>query len=205
MTAEAPAQRALDFPADTGKDADMTDTPLKHGNLFLIGPMGAGKTTVGRELARRLHLGFHDSDHEIERRTGASIPLIFELEGEAGFRIREKNMIAELVRHANVVLATGGGAILDPANRAALALHGTVVYLHAPVDHLLKRIGRDTHRPLMQTENPRVRLEQLLQERDPLYREIADIVVETHRRRTPSVVSEILRRIKTPPQRIDVN
>lgn len=179
-------------------------TPLKRGNLFLVGPMGAGKTTVGRELARRLHLSFHDSDHEIESRTGASIPLIFELEGEAGFRAREKNMIAELVRHENVVLATGGGAILDPVNRTSLAAHGTVIYLHAPVEHLFKRIGRDTHRPLMQTENPRARLEHLIRERDPFYREIADLVVETHRRRTPSVVNEILRRLKTQPHRIDV-
>lgn len=179
-------------------------TPLKHGNLFLVGPMGAGKTTVGRELARQLHLSFHDSDHEIERRTGASIPLIFELEGEAGFRAREKTMIAELVRHENAVLATGGGAILDPATRAALATHGTVIYLLAPVDHLIKRIGRDTHRPLMQTENPRVRLEQLVQERDLLYREIADIVIETHRRRTPSVVNDIMRHLKTRPVPIGV-
>lgn len=204
MAHKAPAQRALDFPADTGKDAGMIALSLKHGNLFLIGPMGAGKTTVGRELARQLHLTFHDSDHEIERRTGAGIPLIFELEGEAGFRAREKNMIAELVRHENTVLATGGGAILDPANRAALAAHGTVIYLHAPVEHLLKRIGRDTHRPLMQTENPRVRLEELMRERDPLYRAIADLVIETHRRRTPSVVNEILRHLRTRPAPIGV-
>ena len=182
----------------------ITTMPLKHGNLFLVGPMGAGKTTVGRELARRLHLTFHDSDHEIERRTGASIPLIFELEGEAGFRAREKNMIAELVRHENIVLATGGGAILDPANRTAIATHGAVIYLHAPIEHLLKRIGRDTHRPLMQTENPRARLEDLIQERDPLYRAIADLVIETHRRRTPSVVNDILRHFKTRPVPIDV-
>ncbi len=178
--------------------------PLKRGNLFLIGPMGAGKTTVGRELARHQHLGFHDSDHEIEHRTGASIPLIFELEGEAGFRAREKTMLAELVQQEHMVLATGGGAILDPANRAGLAAHGTVIYLRAPVEHLLRRIGRDTHRPLLHTENPRARLEQLLQERDPLYREIADLVIETHRRRTPSVVNEILRCISPQPLQNDV-
>ena len=174
-------------------------TPLKRGNLFLVGPMGAGKTTVGRELARHLHLEFQDSDHEIERRTGVSIPLIFELEGEAGFRAREKAVLAELVQHEHVVLATGGGVVLDPANRAGLATHGTVVYLRAPVEHLLRRIGRDNHRPLMRTENPRERLEQLIQERDPLYREIADLIIETHRRRTPSVVNEILRRIQPQP------
>ena len=204
MAPQAPAPRALDFPADTGKDVGMTVTSLKHGNLFLVGPMGAGKTTVGRELARQLRLSFHDSDHEIERRTGANISLIFDLEGEAGFRVRERNMIAELAQHENSVLATGGGAILDPANRTALAAHGTVIYLHAPVEHLLKRIGRDTHRPLMQTEHPRARLEHLMRERDPLYREIADLVIETHRRRTPSVVSDILRHLRTRPVPIGV-
>ncbi len=108
-------------------------------NIFLIGPMGAGKTTLGRALAKRLGLPFRDSDHEIEQRTGAAIPLIFELEGEAGFRARESAMLAELVQLDPLVLATGGGAVLAPANRALLAQHGRVIYLHAPLEQLLKR------------------------------------------------------------------
>jgi len=155
--------------------------PAKPDNIFLIGPMGAGKTTIGRHLAKSLGLDFVDSDHEIESRTGASIPLIFEVEGEAGFRRREREMIDELTQRSGIVLATGGGAVLDAANRAHLAARGQVVYLRASLEHLLKRTAKDHNRPLLQTDDPRARLQQILERRDPLYREIADLVVETDR------------------------
>lgn len=159
--------------------------PSKSDNIFLIGPMGAGKTTIGRQLAKSLGLDFVDSDHEIESRTGASIPLIFEVEGEAGFRRREREMIDELTQRSRIVLATGGGAVLDPANRAHLSARGQVVYLRASLEHLLKRTAKDRNRPLLRTDDPRARPEQILarilEQRDPLYREIADLVVETDR------------------------
>ena len=155
--------------------------PTKPDNIFLIGPMGAGKTTIGRQLAKSLGLDFVDSDHEIESRTGASIPLIFEVEGEAGFRRREREVIDELTQRSHIVLATGGGAVLDPANRAHLAARGRVVYLRASLEHLLKRTAKDRNRPLLQTDDPRARLQQILERRDPLYCEIADLVVETDR------------------------
>lgn len=167
----------------------------KPGNLFLVGLMGAGKTTLGKALAKRLHLPFRDSDHEIEQRTGAAIPLIFELEGEAGFRARESAMLAELVKHGPLVLATGGGAVLDPANRILLKQHGRVIYLYAPIEQLLKRTANTRHRPLLHTPDPRARLEELLRVRDPLYREIADILIETGGRGVNSVVEEIVTRL----------
>ncbi len=167
----------------------------KPGNLFLVGLMGSGKTTLGKALAKHLHLPFRDSDHEIEQRTGAAISLIFELEGEAGFRAREKVVLAELVQLGPLVLATGGGAVLEPANRALLAQHGRSIYLHAPVEQLLRRTANSRHRPLLHTADPRARLEELLRVRDPLYREIADIVIETGGRGVNSVVEEILTRL----------
>lgn len=166
------------------------------GNVFLVGPMGAGKTTIGRQLARLLKRDFHDSDREIEQRTGVGIPLIFELEGEAGFRARERGMIDELTLLPNIVLATGGGAILDPDNRRRLSERGTVVYLETSVDQQLARTGRDRNRPLLQTENPRRRLEELLAVRDPLYREIAAYSLITDGRTARDVVNQILRLIK---------
>lgn len=149
------------------------------GNIFFVGLMGAGKTTVGKLLAKRLGKTFHDSDHEIEAKTGVQIPVIFELEGEAGFRKRETAAIAELVTMNDIVLATGGGAVLAKANRENLSQHGTVVYLRANVHDLWQRTRNDKHRPLLQTADPRAKLEQLFAERDPLYREIADITVDT--------------------------
>ncbi len=151
----------------------------KSDNIFLIGPMGAGKTTIGRQIAKNLGVDFADSDHEIEQRTGASIPLIFEIEGEEGFRRREREVIGDLTRRKGIVLATGGGAVLDTANRNHLAGRGTVIYLHASLDHLLKRTARDRNRPLLQTEDPRARLEGIIKIREPLYREIADIIIDT--------------------------
>ncbi|MGB5540023.1 MAG: shikimate kinase AroK [Gammaproteobacteria bacterium] len=165
------------------------------GNLFLTGPMGAGKSTIGRQLSRQLNMPFHDSDHEIEQRTGVDIPLIFELEGEAGFRKRESALIDELTQLDGIILATGGGAILDPQNREHLASRGTVIYLHASVNQQLKRTGHDRNRPLLQTPDPRKTLEELMAIRDPLYRETADIVINTDGMRVMDVVKQVIRQL----------
>jgi shikimate kinase len=170
----------------------------KQRSVFLIGPMGAGKTTIGRCLAGSLRLEFCDADHEIEKRTGATIPLIFAVEGEAGFRQRERNIIAELSRLPGLVLATGGGAVLDPDNREWLSKRGYGVYLYASVDQQLKRTVQDRNRPLLQTEDPRGRLQELMQIRDPLYRAIAEMIVQTDGRTVCSVVSEIINRLDVP-------
>lgn len=161
------------------------------GNFFLVGLMGAGKTTVGKILAKHLHKTFYDSDHEIEHRTGVNIPLIFELEGETGFRKREAATIEELVKLHDIVLATGGGAVLAKQNRENLSQHGTVIYLRAHPDELYHRTRGDKNRPLLQTENPRARLEKLYAERDPLYREIADIVIDTGDQSVSTIVAEL--------------
>lgn len=149
------------------------------GNIFLVGMMGAGKTSVGKLLARRLGKTFHDCDHEIERATGVKVAVIFEIEGENGFRSREAKTLAELVRHTDIVLATGGGAVLSADNRKLLAGNGMVVYLRAAPAELWSRTRHDKNRPLLKTADPRARLEQIYAERDPLYREVADIVVDT--------------------------
>ncbi|MEA3413645.1 MAG: shikimate kinase AroK [Pseudomonadota bacterium] len=159
--------------------------------------MGAGKTAVGRQLARRLKRQFLDSDHELERRTGVDIPTIFEFEGEEGFRSRENAVIDELTRGRGIVLATGGGAVLDPDNRRHLAARGTVIYLCTTIDTQLARTSRDRNRPLLQTSDPRTRLESLMAIRDPLYREISDIVVSTDNSRMPALVNNIIKRLET--------
>ena len=153
----------------------------KHDNIFLVGLMGAGKTTVGKLLSKRYQKTFHDSDHEIESRCGVKIPVIFEIEGEAGFRKREEIAIAELTALSNVVVATGGGAIISSANRELLKSRGIVIYLRGTPEHLFERTRHDRNRPLLQTSNPLARLRELYSERDPLYREIADIVMDTGR------------------------
>jgi shikimate kinase len=165
-------------------------------NLFLIGPMGAGKTTIGRQLARNLGRKFYDSDKVIEERTGASISLIFELEQEQGFRKREKAIIDELTQYDNIVLATGGGAVLDPENRQHLASRGHVIYLHAPIDYLLQRTSKDNSRPLLQTQDPKAKLQELIETRDPLYRETAHTIIETDSCPVKRVVAKILTMIK---------
>jgi shikimate kinase len=164
-------------------------------NLFLVGPMGAGKSAVGRQLARLLHLEFHDSDDEIEVRTGVDIPFIFEKEGEAGFRKREAAVIDDLTANDGIVLATGGGAVLDPDSRNILGARGFVVYLYTTVDQQLTRTRKGRQRPLLQTEDPRQVLEELMAIRDPLYREVADLVVETDGRKVKAVANEILERL----------
>ena len=154
--------------------------------------MGAGKTSIGRRLAHALNKPFFDSDKEIEQRTGANIPLIFELEGEVGFRSREKTVITELSRRNGIVLATGGGVVMDPDNRRQLDEHGLVIYLYTSVDEQLRRTRRDSNRPLLQTPNRRQRLEELLRLRDPLYREIADLVIHTDGCQIRRVVQKIM-------------
>jgi shikimate kinase len=148
-------------------------------NVFLVGMMGAGKTTVGRLLARRLKLRFIDSDQEIEARCGVKIPLIFEIEGESGFRAREAQIIAELSELEGIVLATGGGAVLSPESREHLSKSGTVVYLRARPEDLYERVRHDKNRPLLATADPLGRLRELFGQRDPLYREAAHLVVDT--------------------------
>ena len=161
-------------------------------NIYLVGPMGAGKTTVGRELATHLGKDFLDCDQELEKHTGADIPLIFELEGEIGFRSRESEMLAELCLRRGIVLATGGGVVKTRGNRTKLAAGGFVVYLDAPLEVLYQRTARDRNRPLLQTGNAYQRIRELVQERDPLYREVANLVVETGRGSLQIVLREIL-------------
>ena len=156
----------------------------KRNNIFLVGMMGAGKSAVGRQLAARLRRSFIDSDHEIQARTGVSVPVIFEVEGEAGFRRREEQVLDELSQRDGVVVATGGGAVLSALTRSRLKPRGLTVYLHAKAHDLWLRTRNDRNRPLLDCPDPRKRLEDLLLIRDPLYRELADLIVETGR---PSV------------------
>jgi len=153
----------------------------KQDSIFLVGLMGAGKTTVGKLLAKHLGKTFVDADHEIEARTGVKIPVIFEIEGEAGFRKREEAVIADLTSRPNIVLGTGGGAVLSAHNRELLRAHGTVVYLRGTPEQLYERTRRDKNRPLLQGGDPLAKLRELFVQRDPLYREVADLVVDTGR------------------------
>lgn len=165
-------------------------------NIFLIGPMGAGKTTLGRQLAKKLQLEFFDSDRVIVERTGADIPLIFELEGEDGFRRREATVIDELTSRTEIVLATGGGAVLLEENRRHLRDRGIVIYLHTDVELLIQRTRHDRNRPLLQTEDPGAKLRELMAVRDPIYRETAHIIVNTGDRPIRSVLNLILHQLK---------
>lgn len=172
------------------------------GNIFLVGLMGAGKTTVGRALARKLNKLFIDSDHEIEARTGVSIPLIFEIEGEESFRQRETEVIRDLSARSGIVLATGGGAIMRAENREYLKTRGTVIYLRASIHNILQRTSRDKNRPLLQTADPRRRLEELSRQREPFYREVADIVIDTGRPNVQFLVHSILSQLDVLPDEI---
>ncbi len=165
-------------------------------NVFLVGPMGSGKTAVGRQLARKLGLVFVDADAEIEERTGVDIPYIFEKEGEAGFRRREREVIEELTAREGLVLATGGGTVLDPDNRDRLRARGRVVYLRTSVEQQLQRTRRSENRPLLKSGNPRATLESLMTARSPLYSAIAEFTVDTDGRRVRTVVEEILRHLE---------
>ncbi|GIC76192.1 MAG: shikimate kinase [Moritella dasanensis] len=162
-------------------------------NIFLIGPMGAGKSTIGRQLASQLHLDFIDSDHEIERRTGADISWVFDVEGEAGFRVREAEVIDDLTQEQGIVLATGGGSILSKESRNYLSARGVVVYLETTIDKQLVRTSRDKRRPLLQTEEPRDVLETLADDRNPLYEEIADFTVKTDEQSAKIVANQIIK------------
>jgi shikimate kinase len=169
---------------------------MKHGNVFLVGLMGAGKTTVGRILARRLRLRFYDSDHEVERRCGVKIPVIFEIEGEAGFRAREEQVLADLAAEEGIVLATGGGAVLSAQNRRSLSAGGTVIYLNARPEDLFMRVRHDRNRPLLATADPLARLRELHRERDPLYRSVADLVVDTGRQSVAVLARALLGKLE---------
>ena len=166
-------------------------------NVFLIGPMGAGKSTIGRLLAAELNLDFKDTDKEIEERSGVDIPWIFDKEGEEGFRQREAAMLAELSQQDSILLATGGGIILKPENRKILAANGTVVYLMTSIEEQVRRTARDRKRPLLQTESPRDVLTSLMEVRHPLYQEVADYAINTDGRSPKSVAQEIARLIKS--------
>ncbi len=166
-------------------------------NVFLIGPMGAGKSTIGRQVASQLGLQFDDSDHEIQRRTGVDIPTIFDFEGEEGFRKRERAVIDELTQRTGVVLATGGGSVLDPDNRRNLSSRGVVVYLYCSPEQQYERTMRDRNRPLLQSKDPLGTLQALMQERDPLYREAADMVIVSEKRSAASVAGEIVKKLRS--------
>lgn len=172
---------------------------MHSSRIFLIGPMGAGKTTVGKRLAQALDLPFFDSDRVIEQRTGASIPLIFDVEGEAGFRRREAAIIDELTQLERVVLATGGGAVTTPENRRHLHERGTSVYLEVSVDTQLERTRKDRNRPLLQTDDPRQRLSALFEQREPLYREVAHIVVSTEHGNIRKTLNDIMQKLVPSP------
>jgi shikimate kinase len=167
-----------------------TDAPVR-GNIFLVGMMGAGKTSVGRMLAKHLGKTFYDSDHLIEQRTGVRVSLIFEIEGESGFRARESAVVEEISQMPNVVLATGGGAVLSESNRRTLKNSGTVIYLRANVRELLNRTRHDKNRPLLQTPDPKARLTEILSVREPLYSEVAHLIVDTGSQSLKSLVTRI--------------
>lgn len=177
----------------------MAETVVKTSNspssIIFIGMMGAGKTTIGRALARELGWDFIDLDHEIVRRCGVAIPTIFDIEGEEGFRRRETDTLADVVKQANLVLATGGGAILREENRALLR-QGLVIYLKATVDELFERVAKDTNRPLLQTENPKEKIAQLLETRQPIYQQLANITIETGRGSIACTVRKIKHALK---------
>ncbi len=169
----------------------------KADNIFLIGPMGAGKTTIGRQLAKELSKKFYDSDHEIEKRTGVDIHLIFEIEGEDGFRKRETQVLTELTSLDNIVLSTGGGAILNEENRKALIDNGTIVYLKSTAEKLYKRTAEDKRRPLLQTDDRLGQIEKLLNEREPTYLSTANIVFDTDGLSIKNIIKKILEIIET--------
>ena len=169
--------------------------PDAKKNIYLIGPMGSGKTTIGYRLAQKFGMSFYDSDQEIETQTGASVSLIFEIEGEAGFRQRETRMLQRFSMLEGVLVATGGGAIIDQANRDLLRSSGIVVYLRTSIDQQLERLGRDRSRPLLQTPDKHCKLLELAQNRNPLYEQTADLIFPAKNRNIDSTVNQIYQAI----------
>ncbi|MDG9670354.1 shikimate kinase AroK [Hahella sp. CR1] len=165
-------------------------------NVVLVGPMGTGKTTIGKLLAKELQFEFVDSDREIEARCGADIPWIFDVEGEVGFRGREKSVIADLSQRDAVVIATGGGAVVDPDNQRALKEYGFIVYLHTSVEQQYQRTRKDRKRPLLRSEDPLSVLKKLMSVREPIYRSIADLIISTDTKRPKGVVREIVKTLR---------
>ena len=164
-------------------------------NIFLVGPMGAGKSTIGRHLAQMLHLEFYDTDHEIDQRTGADIAWVFDVEGEEGFRRREAQVIADLSERQGIVLATGGGSVQSKDIRNYLSARGIVVYLETTIDKQVARTQRDKRRPLLQVDDPREVLENLAESRNPLYEEIADVIVKTDEQSAKIVANQIIEQL----------
>jgi shikimate kinase len=173
-------------------------------NLILVGPMGAGKSSIGRQLARRLGLRFVDADVALEAATGASIPLIFEMEGEPGFRARERALLADLCTDRHQVIATGGGAVLDPDTRRDLAASGFVVYLRTGIERQLERLERDRHRPLLRAPDRRARLEALAAQRNPLYEQVADLVYDSDHASVATACDGLCTLLATRWQRSDI-
>jgi len=184
---------------DNGNKLDHPDLrrKLQSGNLILVGMMGSGKTTMGRALSKNLHKAFADSDEEIQKRTGVNIPHIFDIEGETGFRLRETAILCDLVKRDNIVLATGGGVVLMEQNRALLKQNGIVIYLRASVNDLWHRTRHDRNRPLLQTSDPYGTLMGLYQQRDPLYREVADIVIQSGKQSVHNLMLQLVEEIET--------
>jgi len=168
---------------------------MSHRNIILIGPMGSGKSTIGNIIARRLHRDFQDSDHFIEERTGVDIARIFDVEGEQGFRDRESNALNELLSESNRVIATGGGSVLRRENQQLLKQKGYIVFLDTSINQQMQRLRRDKKRPLLQTENPRERLESLLAERRPIYLDLADLSVKTDKRMARRLAADIINQL----------
>lgn len=166
-------------------------------NIILIGPMGSGKTAVGRLLAKLSGRSFYDTDAEIEARTGVDIPFIFEKEGEEGFRRRERNVVAELARHSGIVMATGGGVVVDPENRSALQARGHVVYLSASLETQLERATRSRRRPLLETSDPEARLRELMAIREPLYCAIADYRIATDGEHVTTIAKKLVQHLES--------
>lgn len=168
---------------------------MSHRNIILIGPMGSGKSTVGNFMAKKLHREFQDSDHFIEDRTGVDIARIFDVEGESGFRERETNALSELLSINNRVIATGGGSVLSQENQSLLKQKGFIVFLDTSVNQQMQRLQRDKKRPLLQTENPRARLEELFQERRPIYLDLADLAIKTDKRVARKLAADIIKQL----------
>ncbi len=168
---------------------------MDHRNIILIGPMGSGKSTIGNLIAKRLHREFQDSDHFIEERTGVDIARIFDIEGEQGFRDRESNALAELLSQNNRVIATGGGSVLREENQKLLKQKGYIIFLDTSVNQQMQRLSRDKKRPLLQTENPRARLEALFEKRHPIYLDLADLAIKTDKRVARRLAADIINQL----------